>query len=107
MFLAVTDQSFDTEVLGAAEPVLVDFWAEWCQPCKAMDPILEALARELAGRVKIVSLDVADNPGTVVRYNVRNMPTLMIFRDGAPADIKVGAGQSRVQLLKWLEAHAA
>jgi len=107
MFLAVTDQNFDSEVLGAAEPVLVDFWAEWCAPCKAMDPILDALSGELAGRVKIVKLDVADNPETVVRYNVRNMPTMMIFKRGEPADIKVGAGQSRVQLVKWLESHAA
>ena len=107
MSLAVTDASFDAEVLDAAEPVLVDFWAEWCPPCKAMDPILDQLAGELAGRVKIVKLDVADNPGIVTRYNVRAMPTMMIFKHGAPADIKVGAGQSRGQLVKWLEAHAA
>jgi thioredoxin 1 len=107
MSLAVTDANFDAEVLGANEPVLVDFWAEWCPPCKAMDPILDQLSGELAGKVKIVKLDVADNPAIVSRYNVRAMPTMMIFKGGTPADIKVGAGQSRVQLVKWLEAHAA
>ena len=103
----VTDTDFSTEVLGASEPVLVDFWAEWCQPCLAMDPILESLAVELAGKVKIVKVDVASNPGIVSQYGVRNMPTLMVFKGGEPTDIKVGAGQSRVQLVKWLERHAA
>ncbi|MDR3475421.1 MAG: thioredoxin [Devosia sp.] len=107
MSLAVTDANFDAEVLGASEPVLVDFWAEWCPPCKAMDPILDQLSGELRGRVKIVKLDVADNPAIVSRYNVRAMPTMMIFKGGTPADIRVGAGQSRVQLVKWLETHAA
>lgn len=106
MALAVNDASFDAEVLGAREPVLVDFWAEWCPPCKAMDPILDDLAVELAGKVKIVKLDVEENPATVVRYNVRAMPTMIVFRDGAPVDVKVGAGQSRVQLIKWLDSHS-
>ena len=106
MATAVTDISFDAEVLAASEPVLVDFWAEWCAPCIAMDPILEDLSRELAGRVKIVKLDVAENPATVVRYNVRNMPTMIVFKDGEPADMRVGAGQSRVQLVRWLEPFA-
>jgi thioredoxin 1 len=99
----VTDADFNAEVLGANEPVLVDFWAEWCPPCKAMDPILDQLAEELRGKVKIVKLDVETNPSTVVTYNVRAMPTLMVFKDGSPVDIKVGAGQSRVQLTKWLD----
>ncbi len=106
MSLQVTDSTFDAEVLGATEPVLVDFWAEWCAPCKAMDPILDDLSRELAGKVKIVKIDVAENPGITVRYNVRNMPTMIVFKDGQPADMRVGAGQSRVQLTKWLESHA-
>ena len=106
MSVIVTDANFDTEVLGAGEPVLVDFWAEWCAPCKAMDPILDELSRELAGKVKIVKLDVADNPSTVVRYNVRNMPTMMVFHRGEPVDMRVGAGQSRVQLTKWLDQFA-
>ena len=103
----VNDASFDAEVLEAKQPVLVDFWAEWCPPCKAMDPIVDQLAIELAGKVKIVRLAVDDNPATVVRYNVRSMPTLMVFKNGAPADVKIGAGQSRVQLIKWLDQFAA
>ena len=106
MGLQVSDATFASEVLGATEPVLVDFWAEWCPPCKAMDPILDVLSDELAGKVKIVKLDVETNPSTVVQYNVRAMPTLMVFKGGEPVDLKVGAGQSRAQLIKWLESHA-
>jgi thioredoxin 1 len=106
MGLQVNDANFEREVLKSSEPVLVDFWAEWCPPCKAMDPILDDLSVELAGKVKIVKLDVETNPSTVVAYNVRAMPTLMVFKGGEPVDIKIGAGQSRVQLIKWLDAHA-
>ncbi|CAN7463501.1 thioredoxin [Devosia sp. LjRoot3] len=107
MALHVSDSNFAAEVLESDRPVLVDFWAEWCPPCKAMAPTIDALAEELAADFKIVKLDVDSNPGITVAYNVRAMPTLIIFKDGAPVDIKVGAGQSRVQLIKWLESHAA
>jgi thioredoxin 1 len=103
----VNDADFDAEVLGAKEPVLVDFWAEWCPPCKAMDPIMDDLSVELAGKVKIVKVDVETNPSTVTRYNVRAMPTMIVFQNGEPVDMKVGAGQSRVQLIKWLDQFAA
>ncbi len=103
----VSDAEFDAAVLEAPVPVLVDFWADWCAPCKAMDPVLEQLAAEFEGRVRIVKLDVAANPATTIRFGVRNMPTMMLFKDGEPTDIRVGGGQSRVQLTKWLESHAS
>ena len=106
MGLEVSDANFAAEVLAAKEPVLVDFWAEWCGPCKAMDPILDDLSVALDGKVKIVKLDVETNPSTVTMYNVRAMPTLMVFKGGEPVDIKVGYGPSRAQLTKWLEAFA-
>ncbi len=102
----VSDADFGSEVLQAKGPVLVDFWADWCPPCKAMDPILDELSVALEGKVKIVKLDVETNPSTVVTYNVRAMPTLMVFKDGEPVDIKVGYGPSRAQLTKWLESFA-
>lgn len=107
MALQVDETNFDAEVLAAPEPVLVDFWAEWCGPCKAMDPILDQLAGELSGKVKIVKLDAEQNVGIVTRYNVRSMPTLIVFQGGQPVDARVGAGQSRVQLIKWLDEFAA
>ena len=102
----VSDADFDAEVLAAREPVLVDFWAEWCPPCKAMDPIIDDLTRELAGKVKIVKLNVEEIVGIVTRYNVRAMPTMIVFKGGQPVDARVGAGQSRVQLTKWLDEFA-
>jgi thioredoxin 1 len=103
----VTDSDFTAEVLRSDRPVLVDFWAEWCPPCVAMSPTIDALADELQHSVKIVKLDVDSNPATTVAYNVRSMPTLIVFRNGQPVDLKVGAGQSRAQLIKWLETVAA
>ena len=102
----VTATNFDAEVLAATEPVLVDFWAEWCGPCKVMDPILDDLSRELAGKVKIVKLNVEENVGITTRYNVRAMPTMIVFKNGEPVDARVGSGQSRVQLTKWLDQFA-
>lgn len=103
----VTEADFDSEVLRADRPVLVDFWAEWCPPCKAMMPAIDELAQSLASSVKIVKLDVDANPAIAARFSVRAMPTLIVFRDGQPVDLKAGAGQSKAQLAKWLESHAA
>jgi thioredoxin 1 len=103
----VTDADFASQVLAAETPVLVDFTADWCGPCKAIAPTIEALSAELAGRVKIVKLDVDGNPATASQYNVRSMPTFILFKGGEPVDLKIGAGQSRVQMLKWLESYAA
>jgi thioredoxin 1 len=87
----VTDSTFAQEVLQSTSPVLVDFWADWCGPCKAIAPIVEDLAREYEGRLKVMKLDVDENPRTASAYRVQSIPTLMVFKDGEPAERIVGA----------------
>jgi thioredoxin 1 len=86
-----TDDAFAADVLQADVPVLVDFWASWCAPCKAIAPVLEDLAREYDGKIKIVKVDVTACEQTAVQYNIRNIPALIIFKDGQPAAQQVGA----------------
>ncbi|MDQ0940632.1 thioredoxin [Streptomyces sp. V1I1] len=99
---AVTDADFDAEVLGADRPVLVEFTADWCGPCRQLAPVLSALASEETGRLKVVQLDVDTNPEITTRYGVLSMPTLMVFRAGEPVKSMVGARPKR-RLLKELE----
>ncbi len=87
----VTDQSFNADVLSADGPVLVDFWAEWCGPCKMIGPALEELSDELGSKVTIVKLNIDDNPDAPGKYGVRGIPTMILFKDGAPAATQVGA----------------
>jgi thioredoxin 1 len=98
----ITDDSFQADVLGASGPVLVDFWAEWCGPCKMIGPSLEELSDELGERVTIAKLNIDDNPDAPGRYGVRGIPTMILFKDGAPAATKVGAAP-KGQLKAWLE----
>jgi thioredoxin 1 len=98
----VTDADFENEVLRSSEPVVVDFFAEWCGPCKAMAPALEAVATELKGKVKVVKIDVDHNPQTTEKYRIRAMPTLMIFKDGKVAEERVGALVQKKQLTDWI-----
>jgi len=86
----ITDGTFDSEVLKATTPVLVDFWAEWCGPCKMIAPVLEQIAGEYAGRLRVAKVDVDSNQGTAMRYGIRSIPTLLLFRDGAVQAQQVG-----------------
>ena len=99
----VTDASFEAEVSQAREPVLVEFWAEWCAPCKAMAPALDELAVEFSGKAKIAKLQMDDNPKVVSRIGVRSAPTLMIFKAGEPIAMRVGAA-SKPELARWIAA---
>jgi thioredoxin 1 len=98
----VSDATFEKEVLQSKEPVFVDFFAEWCGPCKAMAPTLEQVAAEMHGKIKVVKLDVDQNPDTTQKYRIQAMPTLMIFKDGQVAAQRVGALVQKKQLQDWI-----
>jgi len=100
---AVSDDSFDTDVLKADGPVLVDFWAEWCGPCKMIAPALEEIAEELGERITVAKINIDDNPKTPQKYGVRGIPTMMMFKDGQVAATKVGA-LPKNQLAEWVES---
>ena len=100
--LKVTDDTFETDVLKADKPVLVDFWAEWCGPCKQIAPALEQISQELDSAVTIAKLNIEDSPTTPSRYGVRGIPTLMLFKGGQMASMKVGA-MTKAKILEWLE----
>ena len=97
----VTDQTFEQDVLKSDKPVLVDFWAEWCGPCKQIAPALDQISEELADLVTIAKLDIEESPGIPTRYGVRGIPTMMLFRGGQMASMKVGA-MPKQKILDWL-----
>ena len=101
----VDTSNFQKEVLNSAEPVVVDFWAEWCGPCKMIAPALEEIATELQGKVKVAKLNIDDNPELAAQFGVRSIPTLAMFKNGQVADIKVGAAP-KTALNAWINGAA-
>lgn len=98
---AVTDKDFEAEVMNSDGPVLVDFWAEWCGPCKSLMPVIEEIAGEMGDKVKIVKMNIEEAPETPTKYGLRGVPTLMLFKDGKLAATRVG-GMPKTQLTEWL-----
>tara|TARA_B100000029_G_scaffold280582_1_gene274684 strand:- start:66 stop:401 length:336 start_codon:yes stop_codon:yes gene_type:complete len=99
---AVSDDSFEVEVLGAEGPVLVDFWAEWCGPCKQIGPSLEEISEEMADAITVAKVNIDENPMTPSKYGVRGIPTLILFKDGEVAATKVGA-LPKSKIVEWIE----
>jgi thioredoxin 1 len=101
--IKVTDSSFQQDVLGSDTPVVVDFWAEWCGPCRIIAPHLDAIATEMAGKVKVAKVNIDENPEIAGQVGIRSIPTLMVFKGGKHVNTKVGAG-SKGDLQRWIEA---
>ncbi|HEV1999626.1 MAG TPA: thioredoxin [Xanthobacteraceae bacterium] len=96
-----SDSSFEADVLKSAEPVLVDFWAEWCGPCRVISPIVDEVAGELKGKLKVVKINVDENPATAAKYGIMSIPTLMIFKNGAMAARQIGA-LPKAKIVQWI-----
>ena len=99
----VTDSNFEAEVLQSQSPVLVDYWAEWCGPCKMIAPILDDVAKEYEGKLKVAKLNIDENNQTAIKYGVRSIPTLIVFKNGQPAAMKVGAAP-KSDLANWIKS---
>ena len=102
----VTDSSFETDVLKSTEPVVVDFWAEWCGPCRMIGPALEEISNEMAGKVKVAKINIDENPQIAAKLGIRSIPTLFMYRDGQKVEQKVGAAP-KGDLQRWIQKNAA
>lgn len=103
---AISDDTFEKEVINSSVPVVVDFWAQWCGPCKALGPILDDVSQKYEGKVKFVKLDVDNNPSTPPKFGVRGIPTLILFKDGQVAATQVGL-INKADLMKFIDEHTA
>lgn len=101
----ISEATFDTDIKSSGEAVLVDFWAEWCGPCRAVAPVLEEIANENAGAIRIAKLNVDENPGLAQRFEVQSIPTMILFKDGVPTDLRIIGAKSKAQLMSEIQPY--